>query len=59
MGSKFFRGMTTGALVGIAAGMMMLPSMDRTTRRRIKRAAKTFRGTTTGMMDSMMGMMNR
>jgi gas vesicle protein len=33
----------TGALIGAAVGMMMMPEMDRVTRRRIKRTAKIVR----------------
>ena len=33
----------TGALLGAAVGMMMLPEMDRGTRRKIRRTAKMFR----------------
>lgn len=33
----------TGALIGAAIGMMMMPEMDRGTRRKIKRTAKMVR----------------
>lgn len=33
----------TGALIGAAVGMMMMPGLDRNTRRRIKRTAKIVR----------------
>lgn len=57
MGRKFIRGITTGALMGMAAGMMMNPSMDRRTKRRMRRAARSIRGTTGEMISSVMEMM--
>lgn len=33
----FISGMTTGAIIGAAVGVMMLPEMDRSTRKKIKR----------------------
>lgn len=47
-----------GALIGAAVGMMMMPELDRSTRRRIKRTAKMVRNATgdafEGMRDRMM-----
>lgn len=34
------KGITTGALIGMAATIMMMPQMDHRTRRRINRAGK-------------------
>lgn len=39
MRSKFI----TGALIGAAVGMMVMPELDRNTRRRIRRTAKMVR----------------
>ncbi|MEQ8156054.1 MAG: YtxH domain-containing protein [Clostridiaceae bacterium] len=36
----FFTGVTTGAIVGAAFGMMMLPQLDRRTQRTFRRAGK-------------------
>ncbi|AKA70821.1 YtxH domain-containing protein [Clostridium scatologenes] len=48
----------TGALVGAALGMMLVPGMDRTTKRRIKRTAKYMKNMAEdaydGMKDKMM-----
>ncbi|MBV7274988.1 YtxH domain-containing protein [Clostridiaceae bacterium UIB06] len=33
----------TGALLGAAVGMMMMPEMDRSTKRKIRRTAKVVR----------------
>ncbi|WP_185903648.1 hypothetical protein [Hathewaya massiliensis] len=57
MGTKFIRGMTTGALMGMAAAMMMNPSMDRRTKRKMRRAARNITSTTGDMFNSVMGMM--
>ena len=39
MRGKFLSGITTGALIGAAAGMMFMPEMDRGTKRRIRKSA--------------------
>lgn len=36
MSNRFFKGMATGAIIGTAAGMLMFPQMDRSTRNRLK-----------------------
>lgn len=40
MKGRFIIGLTTGALVGIAASMLATPQMDWRTKRKIKRAGK-------------------
>lgn len=37
MRSDFAKTMFSGALIGMAAGMMLFPELDKNTRRRIKR----------------------
>jgi gas vesicle protein len=53
MRAKFIKGMTTGAIIGAAAGMMLMPTMDRGTRRRVKRSTRAMRNTVEDMYDSM------
>lgn len=47
----------TGAIVGAAVGMMLMPEMDRSTKRKIKRTSKNIMNTAEGMYDGMMNWM--
>lgn len=49
----FLKGITTGALVGAAIGMMFMPEMDRSTRKRIKRSGRMVRHMAGDMYDVM------
>ncbi|HEY8890449.1 MAG TPA: YtxH domain-containing protein [Clostridium sp.] len=40
MQNKFISTITAGAIIGVAAGVMLIPNMDRNTRRRAKRTGK-------------------
>lgn len=40
MGGKFIAGVTAGTIIGIAAGVMMSPEMDKNTKRRIRRSGR-------------------
>ncbi|MBU3073272.1 MULTISPECIES: YtxH domain-containing protein [Clostridium] len=40
MQNKFISTITAGAIIGVAAGMMLIPNMDRNTRRRAKKTGK-------------------
>lgn len=40
MGNKYFRGFMVGAMVGVAAGMLLLPQLNVSTRRRIIQASQ-------------------
>lgn len=40
MRGKFVAGVTAGAMIGVAAGMMMSPSIDRSTKRKIRRSGR-------------------
>lgn len=40
MHNKFISTITAGAIIGVAAGVMLLPNMDRSTRRRAKKTGK-------------------
>lgn len=48
----------TGAIVGAAVGMMLVPGMDRGTKRRIKKTAKYVRGIAEDAYDGMKGRMS-
>jgi gas vesicle protein len=37
---RFFKGMAAGTFIGAAAGILLMPHMDRKTRKRIARAGK-------------------
>lgn len=45
MQNKFFRGITTGAMLGFAASMLVVPQLDRNTKKRLKRTARIVRST--------------
>ncbi|QAT41158.1 YtxH domain-containing protein [Clostridium sp. JN-9] len=45
MQSRFFRGMTTGAMLGFAASMLVVPQLDRGTKKKLKRTARIVRST--------------
>lgn len=51
------KSMATGALMGVAAGMIMSPQIDRGTKRRIKKTGKVFRNTAEDMYDNVKGWM--
>ncbi|WP_298838673.1 YtxH domain-containing protein [Clostridium sp.] len=40
MQNRFVSTITAGAIIGVAAGMMLIPNMDRNTRRRAKKTGK-------------------
>ena len=40
MENRFIKGIATGALIGAAAGMLMFPQMDRSTRNKLKRSSR-------------------
>ncbi|KZL89777.1 YtxH domain-containing protein [Clostridium magnum] len=45
----------TGAVIGAAVGMMLMPELDRSTRRRIKRTAKMIKDVAEDAFDGMKG----
>lgn len=47
----------TGAVLGAAVGMMLMPELDRSTRRRIKRTAKMVKNVAEDAFDGMRGRM--
>ena len=40
MMSKFMTTITTGAIIGVIASAMIIPNMDRSTKRRVRRTGK-------------------
>ena len=40
MRGKFIRGITTGAIIGATAGMMIMPQLSRTSQRKIKKSGR-------------------
>lgn len=56
MRGRFIIGMTAGTIMGLAAGMMM-PDMDRGTRRRMRRTGRYMRDMAEGAYDGMRNMM--
>lgn len=54
----FVKGLTAGAIIGATAGMMMVPGMDRKTRKRLMRGKKTAMHKAENMMDMMMNWMS-
>lgn len=52
--NRFIKGLTTGAIIGATAGLMMLPDMDRKTRKRLMRGRKTVMNKAEDVMDSVM-----
>ena len=40
MNNKFISTITVGAIIGMATGVMLIPNMDRNTRRRAKNAGR-------------------
>lgn len=53
MRGKFLSTITTGAIIGAAAGMMFMPEMDRGTKRRIRKSATSVRNVAGNVFDGM------
>lgn len=56
MEGKFLSGMAAGMFLGAAAGMMLMPKMDRRTRKRISRAGRSMVGSVADAWDGMKDM---
>lgn len=54
MRSRFVSGITTGAIIGAAASMMIVPQLSRGTRKRLRRSGKFMRNVAEGMYDNLM-----
>lgn len=56
--ARSMRSMTMGAIIGAAAGMLVVPHLDRSTRRRIRKTGRVILNTAGDVYD-MMKDMNR
>ena len=52
MHGKFISTITTGAIIGVVASAMLIPNMDRSTKRRVKKTGKIVRNIAEDMYDS-------
>ena len=53
MGSKFISTITTGAIIGVVASAMLMPNMDRSTKRRVRKTSKMVKNVAGDVFDSM------
>ena len=53
MHGKFISTITTGAIIGAVASAMLIPNMDRSTKRRVKKTGKIVKNIAEDMYDSM------
>ncbi|MGK0465908.1 YtxH domain-containing protein [Clostridium sp.] len=51
MHNKFVSTITTGAIIGAVASAMLIPNMDRSTKRRVKKASKVMKNMAEEMYD--------
>lgn len=56
MKKKFLRGMAAGALMGAAAGMLLMPEMDTNNRKRLGKAARKVTDFTSNLWDQITDM---
>jgi gas vesicle protein len=54
MSNGFIKGVTTGAILGAAIGVMVMPQLDRRTRKKIKRSGAMIRHMAGDVYESMM-----
>ena len=52
MHNKFISTIAAGAIIGVAAGVMLIPNMDRSTRKRAKKTGKIVMNMAGDMYDS-------
>lgn len=57
MRGKFIKGMTAGALVGAAAGVMLMPELSRNTKKRIQRSKRMIGNAAGDVYDNLMDWM--
>ena len=53
MRGRFISTITTGAIIGVVAGAMLVPNMDRSTKRRVRKTGKMVKNMAEDMYDSM------
>jgi gas vesicle protein len=52
MHSRFVSTITTGAIIGAVASAMLIPNMDRSTKRRVRKTGKMVKNMAEDMYDS-------
>jgi len=52
MHSRFLSTITTGAIIGVVASAMLIPNMDRSTKRRVRKTGKMVKNMAEDMYDS-------
>lgn len=52
MHGKFISTITTGAIIGVVAASMLVPNMDRSTKRRVRKTGKMVKNMAEDMYDS-------
>ncbi|MGH4123117.1 MAG: YtxH domain-containing protein [Clostridium sp.] len=52
MRGKFVSTITTGAIIGVVAASMLVPNMDRNTKRRVRKTGKMVKNMAEDMYDS-------
>ena len=53
MENRFFRGIAAGTIIGAAAGMLIVPQMDRTTRSKLKKSGRMMMNVAEDALDGM------
>lgn len=53
MGGKFISTITTGAIIGVVASAMLIPNMDRSTKRRVRKTGRMVKNMAEDVFDSM------
>lgn len=56
MQGRFITGITTGAIIGAAAGMIIAPNLDRNTKRMLKRSGKYVKNVAEDAFDNVRNM---
>ncbi|EJP6472700.1 YtxH domain-containing protein [Clostridium sp. FAM 1755] len=57
MRNGFLSGVTTGIVLGATAGMLIVPQLDRSTRKKIRRTSRTMIGMAGNVAGNMRSMM--
>lgn len=52
MHGRFLKGITTGAILGAAAGVMIIPNMDRKNRKKLKKTGRMIKNSAEDMYDN-------
>ncbi|MGH4139543.1 YtxH domain-containing protein [Clostridium sp.] len=53
MAGRFISTITTGAIIGVVASAMLMPNMDRSTKRRVRKTGKMVKNMAEDVFDSM------